>query len=231
MVVSWDNWNKPSCWHVVASLSPGDDIGHVRAEPAAKGRRAFRVQCREGCCCHCRDTDIFEQTGMHVLKTIEQHFDLDSAKSATYYSEKIPLDNCLLAFEAIADKAKDGSSQILNMRAQCILHSVVAIGRMTYKSDRGIFSYLPPSSPGFIHKIFQEMCDEAAKLRCGAARALAPIVELHEASRIPIVEFYSGFVVGELEECMDIIPMNPPSACLMAKGSRLVSWKPCPSWT
>ena len=53
------------------------------------------------------------------------------------------------------------------------------------------------------------------------ARALAPIVELHEASRIPIVEFYSGFVVGELQECMGIIRMNPPSAYLMAKGSRL----------
>ena len=66
---------------------------------------------------------------------------------------------------------------------------------MTYKSDRGIFSYLPD----FIHNIFQEMCDEAAKLRCGAARALAPIVELHEASRITIVEFYSGFVVGDLQ--------------------------------
>ena len=81
------------------------------------------------------------------------------------------------------------------MRAQYILHSVVAIGRMTYKSNRGIFSYLPD----FIHKTFQEMCDEAAKLRHGAARELAPIVELHEASRIPIVEFYSGFVVGELQ--------------------------------
>ena len=161
--------------------------------------------------------DIFEQTGMHDLKTIEQHFDRDDAKSATCHSEKIPLDNCLLAFEAIADEAKGGSSQILNMRAQYILHSVVAIGRMTYKSDRGIFSYLPD----FIHKIFQERCDEAAKLRCGAARALAPIVELHEASRIPIVEFYSGFVVGELQECMGIIQMNPPSAYLMAKGSRL----------
>ena len=65
------------------------------------------------------------------------------------------------------------------------------------------------------------MCDEAAKLRCGAARALAPIVELHEASRIPVVEFYSVFVVGELQECMGIIQMNPPSAYLMAKGSRL----------
>ena len=74
------------------------------------------------------------------------------------------------------------------MRARYILHSVVAIGRMTYKSNRGIFSYLPD----FFHKIFQEMCDEAAKLRYGAARELAPIVELHEASRIPIVEFYSG---------------------------------------
>ena len=99
------------------------------------------------------------------------------------------------------------------------MHSVVAIGRMTYKSDRGIFSNLPD----FIHKIFQEMCDEAAKLRCGAVRALAPVVELHEVSRIPIVEFFSGFVVGELQKCMDIIRMNPSSAFLMAKGSRL--WK------
>ena len=161
--------------------------------------------------------DIFEQTCMHALKTLEQHFDRDDAKSATSYSEKIPLTNCLPAFEAIAHNAKGGSSQILNMRAQYILHSIVSIGRMTNKSDRGIFSYLPD----FVHKIFQEMCDEAAKLRCGAARALAPIVELHEASRIPIVEFYSGFVVGELQECMGIIQMNPPSAYLMAKGSRL----------
>ena len=37
--------------------------------------------------------DIFEQTGMHALKTIEQHFDRADAKSATEYSEKIPLDN------------------------------------------------------------------------------------------------------------------------------------------
>ena len=114
-------------------------------------------------------------------------------------------------------KAKGGSSQILNMRAQCILHSVVAIGRMTYKSDRGIFSKLPD----FIRKIIQEMCDEAAKLRCGAARALAPTVELHEASRISIVEFHSGFVVGELRECIGIIRMNPPSSYLMTKGSHL----------
>ena len=64
--------------------------------------------------------------------------------------QKIPFDNCLPAFEAIADKAKGGSSQILNMRAQYILHSVVAIGRMTYKSDKGIFS----NFLDFIHKIF-----------------------------------------------------------------------------
>ena len=67
--------------------------------------------------------DIFEQTGMHALKTIEQHFDRDDAKSATYYSEKNYLDNCLPAFEAIADKAKGGSSQILNMRASCTASS------------------------------------------------------------------------------------------------------------
>ena len=87
--------------------------------------------------------DIFEQTGMHDLKTIEQHFDRDDAKSATYYSGKIPLDNCLLAFEAIANEARGGSSQILNMRVQYILHGVVAIGRMTHKSDRGHLQ-LPP---------------------------------------------------------------------------------------
>ena len=50
--------------------------------------------------------DIFEQTGMHALKTIEQYFDRDDSKSAKYHSEKIPLDNYLPAFEAIADKAK-----------------------------------------------------------------------------------------------------------------------------
>ena len=50
--------------------------------------------------------DIFEQTGMHALKTIEQYFDRDDSKSAKYYSQKIPLDNCLPAFEAIADQAK-----------------------------------------------------------------------------------------------------------------------------
>ena len=105
------------------------------------------------------------------------------------------------------------------MRAQYPLHSVVANWRKTYKSDKGIFGSLP----GFIHKIYQEMCDETAKLRCGAVRALAPIVDLHEASRIPIDEFYSCFVVGELQECMGIIQMNPPSAYFMAKGSRL--WK------
>ena len=109
--------------------------------------------------------------GLSVVKTIEEHQ--------------------LFGLLAPVNNSKD-------LEHASILHSVVAIGRMTHKSDRGIISYLPD----FIHNIFQEMCDEAAKLRCGAARALAPIVELHEASRIPIVEFYSGFVVGELQECM-----------------------------
>ena len=97
--------------------------------------------------------DIFEQTGMHaLLKTTEQHFGRDDAKSATYYSEEIPLDNCLRAF---------------------------------------------------------------------VARTLAPIFELHEDSRVSTVEICSGFVTGEVQECMGIIRMNPHSAYLMAKDSRL----------
>ena len=52
--------------------------------------------------------DSFELSGMHALKTIEQHFDRDDAQSATYYSEKSPLGNCLLAFGAIV-LAKGGS--------------------------------------------------------------------------------------------------------------------------
>ena len=140
LVVSWANRNKPSCWHVIASLYQGYVVGHVRVEPAAEGRRALQVQCSER---HLR-------TDWHARF---EDFDRDDAKSATYYSEKIPVDNCLPAFETTVDKAKGGSSQILNMRAQYPLHSVVAIWRTTYTSDRGIFSYLPD----FIHMIFQKM--------------------------------------------------------------------------
>ena len=141
LVVSWAKANKPSCWHVLASLSQGYDVGHVRVEPAAEGRRALRVQCREGCFCHCRDTgERHLRTDWHARF---EDFDRDDAKSATCYSEKIPLDNCVPAFEAIVDKAKGGSSQILNMRAQYTLHSVVATKRKTSQKRQGHLQ-LPP---------------------------------------------------------------------------------------
>ena len=225
LVVRMANTNKPSCWHVLASLPHGYDVGHVRVEPAAEGRRALRVQCREGCCCHCRDTgERHLRTDWHARF---EDSDREDAKSATCYSEKIPLDNCLPAFEAIVDKAKSGSSQILNMRAQYTLHSVVAIWRKTYKSDKGIFSYLPD----FIHKIFQEMCDETAKLRCGAVRALAPIVELHEVSRIPIVEFYSGFVSVSFRNAWASSEWTHLLRTSWRRALACGSWMLCPSWS
>ena len=107
-------------------VAPRYDVGLVRVESAAKGRRALRVQCREGCCCHCRDN------GERHLRT-DWHAPFEDPPSnisvammpsqRRFHSEEIPLDNCLRAF---------------------------------------------------------------------VARTLAPIVEWHEGSRVPIVEFYSG---------------------------------------
>ena len=89
LVVRMANTNKPSCWHMLASVPQGYDVDHVRVEPAAEGRRALRIQCREGCCCDCRDTgEPHLRTDWHARF---EDSDRDDAKAATCYSEKIPL--------------------------------------------------------------------------------------------------------------------------------------------
>ncbi len=68
LVVSWPNTNEPSCWHVIASLSQGYDVGHVRVvqrEGVHSELNAAKVVVASAATLV---NDIFEQTGMHPLK-------------------------------------------------------------------------------------------------------------------------------------------------------------------
>ena len=77
--------------------------------------RLWRLDClKETLLISETDCDAMRAAGLTAALEVKL---LVYSKSATCYSEKNPLHNCLPAFEAIADKAKGGSSQILNMRA------------------------------------------------------------------------------------------------------------------
>ena len=129
--------------------------------------------------------DIFEQTGMHALKI---SIAMMPSQRRITAQRSLSTTACLPSKRSwTRQRAGRLRSWTCEPNTHCTAWSQL---RERHTKATGASSDTPQTSP----KIFQKMCDDTAKLRCGAVRALAPMVKWHEASRIPIVEFYSGFV-------------------------------------
>ena len=180
LVVSWANTNKPN--KAVGTLPQNYDVGH---EPIVERRRALRVQCHERWCCHCRD---WWMTSSNRLVCTLWRFRSRWCQVSDVPHRKDPsrqLPACLPSKWSWT-KRKPGRLRSWTCEPSTPCTRWPQSGARHTKATG--------ASPG------QEMCDETAKLRCGAVKTMAPIVELHKASR-----------------------MNPPSAYFMANGCRL--WK------